>query len=79
MFARGGLVLFDEIMPKECEAVCEDEGHNEIGEVEVEENGPDELDRCQEHADEVNSAAGLVGVLAHVEGIKIIQIFILYI
>lgn len=66
------LILFEHKMADPREAVAHHEHEKQVGQVEGEENGPDELQECEQGSDEVQPSADLVGVLREVKGVKLV-------
>jgi len=73
VFEGGGSVLLKEIMADPRETVPDGQRQQNVGEIECEENGADELQQGQNTADDVQPAAGAVGVLRQVKRVKLVQ------
>lgn len=73
--AKGGwAVLFEAEVSEPGEAVSDEEDHEEVGDIESKQDGPEELKQGEAGANEVQSSAGAVGMLGEVVGIKIVEI-----
>ena len=77
VFKSGRSVLLKEIMTHPRKTIPDGQREQDVGEIECEENGADELQKGLNTADDVQPATGAVGVLRQVKRVELVQCFVI--